>query len=278
GPTAHAVLARSLTEDVRPLERTRASLSPQVSAVVMRALARTPADRHATGEELVSALLAAEDHARTPAPTAALRTSPPRPRRQLATAAVAILALGALWMKLLGGGGAASDSSSKTVAVLPFENLGSSDDAYFADGMVEELRDKLARLAQLTVTASASSDLYRGTSKTATDIARELRVDQVLTGKVRWATGNDGARQVRVAAELIDGSTGKVTWRDTFDADMANAFEIQGRIATRVAAALGTLLAPKEAENLAGRPTQNAEAHEIFLKAAAITAQGMQGY
>ncbi len=280
GPTAHAVLARALTETARPLEQTRSTIAPEVSTAVMKAMARTPADRFTTGAEMAAALLNAEDRARTPADgTTAFRIRRGLRPWQLALGVIAVLALGALGMKVLGGGSSTPAAAAiKTVAVLPFDNLGSAEDAYFADGVVTELRDKLARLAQLTVTAAASADQYRGTTKTVPDIARELRVDQVLTGNVRWAPGSDGRRQARIATELIDGKTGAVTWRETFDADVANAFEVQGLIATRVARALGTLVAGKEAQSLAGRSTDNAEAYDIFLKAAAVDGDGPTTY
>jgi TolB-like protein/tetratricopeptide (TPR) repeat protein len=154
--------------------------------------------------------------------------------------------------------------------VLPFVNNGPATEAYFADGIVDEVRDKLAQLDQLTVTASSSSDQYRGTTKTGPEIARELHVDQVLTGKVSWGQGSNGKPQVRVVAELVNGQTGAVSWRDTFDADTTDAFGIQGRIATSVAAALGTVVHKDDAKALAGRPTQNAEAYDFFLKGQAI--------
>jgi serine/threonine-protein kinase len=273
GPTAHAVLARSLTEAPRPIEQTRATLSPQVSAAVMRSLAKTPADRYATGTEMAATLLAAEDQVRTgsgavPIAPASRGLKP----WQWAAAAVAVLALGAVGVKAVGGGGATANvSMAKTVAVLPFENQGTADDAYFASGIVEELRDRLARLDSLTVTASASADLYAASTKTTQQIAKELRADQLLMGKVRWAVGADGARQVRVTAELVDGTTGEVTWRDTFDADMASAFEMQGQIATRVATALGAALKAEDAAALASSLTDSPEAYDLYLKANGIT-------
>ncbi|MDX2207808.1 MAG: protein kinase [Gemmatimonadales bacterium] len=272
GPTAQAVIMRSMTEAPRPLEQTRTSLPSAVGAVVTRALAKSPADRYATGTEMVEALYAAEDQARTGSGTVPVaKASRGLKPWQWAVAAVAVLAVGAFGVKTVGGGRAAANvSMAKTVAVLPFENQGSEDDAYFASGIVEELRDRLARLDSLTVTASASADQYAASTKSTQQIAKELRADQLLMGKVRWAVGADGTRQVRVTAELVDGTTGQVTWRDTFDADMANAFEMQGQIATRVATALGTALKTEDAANLAGRPTNNAEAYDIYLRANAI--------
>ncbi len=279
GPTAQAIITRSITEDPRPLTRTRAAIAPVVDTAVLKALAKSPADRYATAGEMAEALTTAEEVARTGSgerqATGDTRQASKLKPWMLAVAAVLILAIGALSMKLLGGGGAGGSANQvKSVAVLPFENQGSDEEAYFADGLVDELRDRLARLDKFTVIASASADEYKGTTKSPMDIAKELRVEQVLMGKVRWATDAKGAKQFKVTTELVDGATGKVTWRDSFDGDLADPFAVQGQIATRVAGALGTVLAQDETKNLAGRPTDNAEAYDLFLKGKAVTGAG----
>ncbi len=273
GPTVQAVIMRSMTEAPRPLEQTRASLPPAVGAVVTRALAKAPADRYANAGAMVTALVAAERDTQSgfvAAPAAGRGGFKPW---QLGLAAAAVLAIGAVGMKAVGGGtgGAPTATAAKSVAVLPFTHQGTDDEAYFAEGIVDELRVRLARLDEMIVTASASANQYRETTKTAPEIARELRVDQVLMGGVRWVTGPAGTRQVRVTAELVDGRTGQVTWSDNFDADAADPFAIQGRIATRVATALGKVLGQREAADLAGRPTENALAYDLYLKAIAST-------
>ncbi len=279
GPTVQAILARSLTENPRPLHQTRSALPVAVNTTVMKALAKTAADRYATGAEMVTALNAAEDQVRTPSGEV-IAAAPSRGVRpwQLAIAALVLLAAGVAGSKLLGGKGAAAPSTAeKTLAVLPFENQGTADDAYFADGIVAELRDKLAQVPKLTITASASADQYRASPKTDMEIAKELRVDQVLRGKVRYAPGADGTRQVRVATELVDGTTGKVTWRDTFDAPMADAFTIQGQIATRVTTALGTVLGKAATDALASTLTKNPEAYDLYMKAQGVRIIGTGG-
>jgi serine/threonine-protein kinase len=272
GPTAQAIITRSITEDPRPLTRARAGVAPAIDTAVMRALAKSPADRYTNATEMVTSLHTAEDVARSGSgpvqPPFAVRRSP-FASWKIAAAAVLVLGLGAVGWKMFGTGGGATDPV-RSMAVLPFQNQGSADDAYFADGIVDELRDRLARLDKFTVIASASADQYRETTKSAIDIAKELRVDQVLMGSVRWATGADGTRQFKVTTELVDGATGQVTWRETFDGDVSDPFEVQGQIATRVASALGTALGGSDQTDLAGRPTDNAEAYDLFLKGRAI--------
>jgi eukaryotic-like serine/threonine-protein kinase len=266
GPTAQAIIARSMSDAPRPLQQTRASLAPAIGNAVMTALAKAPADRYATATDMASALTVAEDLSRF---GSGATTVPPPPklgaRWPLVAAAVVVMTLALAGWRWFAGRGA-GNTAAKSVAVLPFQNQGPTDQAYFADGIVDELRDKLARLDQLTVTASSSSDQYRSTTKTGLQIASELRVDQVLMGKVSWGRGASGERRVRVVAELVNGRTGAVTWRETFDADSSEAFDIQGRIATGVASALGTALQKAGARDLAGRPTRNAEAYDLFLK------------
>src|SRR5690606_13935274 len=263
-----AVISRSITEDPRPLTRTRPSLPPQIDAITMKALAKSPADRYQTAADFAAALAGAA------AATTTVIDASPRPILKpwmSIAAALLIVALGAASIKLFGGPGAASARQVRSVAVLPFANQGAAEDAYFADGIVDEVRTRLARLDKFTVIASASADEYRDSDKQPIDIARELRVDQVLMGTVRWATDGDGTRRFRVNTELVDGSTGNVTWRDSFDGDLSDPFGVQGQIATRVASALGTVLADKQVQDLAGRPTTSAEAYDAYLKGKAIT-------
>ncbi|MEP6591399.1 MAG: protein kinase [Gemmatimonadota bacterium] len=266
GPTAQAIITRSITEAPRPLTRTRSAIPAAVDAVVLRALAKSPADRHATATELANALTDAEDQSRTMSGASA----PTRTHRfggwQIATAAAVLVALAAIGWKKFAGGSAAGGDAARRVAVLPFENQGAESDAYLADGIVDELRDRLARLGKFTVIASTSADKYRGSAKSATEIASELHVDRVLMGKVRWVTGANGVRQVKVTTELVDGSSGDVTWRESFDGDLTDPLAIQGRIATRVAGALGAVLNQAQTGSLAGRPTTNAEAYNAYLQ------------
>jgi serine/threonine-protein kinase len=267
GPTAQAIISRSITEMPRPLQQTRTALSPAISSAVFVALAKAPADRFATATEMAAALTSAEDQARFGSGATVATSQSARKWWPSAIAALVAIALGVEGFRHFGH---PTVATARSVAVLPFANQGPASEAYFAEGIVDELRDKLANLDQLTVTASASADQYRNSTKTGPEIAKELRVDEVLTGKVSWGQGADGKRQVRVVTELVNGNTGAVTWRDTFDADSAAAFDIQGRIATSVAAALGTVVHTDDAKALAGKPTQNAEAYDFYLKGRAI--------
>ena len=149
---------------------------------------------------------------------------------------VAIAALGlmlaigaAIWWRPLG-----HVSGTRRLAVLPFENVGSRDDDYFADGITDEVRGKLAALQGLQVTARASAVQYKNASnKSPKDIGRELAVDYLLTGTVRWEQGGEHRRRVRVSPELVEVSTGTTRWQQPFDTDVSDVFDMQAEIASR---------------------------------------------
>ncbi|HEY8061723.1 MAG TPA: protein kinase [Gemmatimonadales bacterium] len=192
--------------------------------------------------------------------------------RNAALGGIAALAIWAMMATAFAvGGSTPGGTDSKRLAILPFENQGKADDAYLADGIVDEVRGKLTKLGQLSVIASTSTSQYRGTSKTPQQIARELGVGYLLVGKVRWEGAAGAGRKVQVVAELVDGGTGATTWQQVFDADVTDVFSMQTAMATRVAGALGAALGSNDQQQLATRPTANAAAYDLYLKGRAIT-------
>lgn len=170
---------------------------------------------------------------------------------------------------------------SPTIAVLPFENVGSADDAYFADGVTDAVRGKLTDLPGVAVIARSSSEEYRKTTKSPRQIAQELGVRYLLTGTVRWAKEADGTSRVQVRPELVeiagDGQP-RSRWQQPFDAPLTDVFAVQGDIAGRVARALDVTLSPQDRQQLAERPTQNLAAYDLYLKGeAAVLNRDPQG-
>ncbi|HET9133911.1 MAG TPA: protein kinase [Gemmatimonadales bacterium] len=276
GPTAQAVLAKSLTEDPAPLETRVADLPPTVTRLVSQALARDAAARPADGAALAAGLDRAEDAARTPSgdvPSAIWPKARRRTRWPMLVGAVAVLALGGVAAQRYFSRPAAAVAGTR-VAVLPFAFTGDSADAYLTDGIVEELRGRLSQTSNLVVIGTASAEEYRGSTKSGAEIAKELKADRLLMGRVQVAPGSTGARRVRVSAELVDGATGTIVWRDTFDADLTDVFELQTSLATRVSTALGTAMQAGSATALAEAPTRNAEAYRLYLSGTAARREG----
>ena len=178
-----------------------------------------------------------------------------------------LLGLGVLfgWLRSHGGvqGG---NEDVKRLAVLPFQNLGQVEDEYFADGVTDAIRGKLAALSTLQVTASTSAGDYKKTFKSPEQVGRELGVDYLLVGKVRWQKDEAGHSRVEVSPELVQVSTASTKWQEPFDAALTDVLQVQGEIAGRVAQALGVALGAGERQQLAEKPTANLAAYDAFLR------------
>ncbi len=156
-------------------------------------------------------------------------------------------------------------AAPKMIAVLPFENIGSPDDSYFADGMTEEITSRLARVSELGVISRTSAMLYKGSSKSVPQIARELGVDYILEGSVRWDRSGDISR-VRITPQLIDVSNNVHVWADVYESPLTDIFATQGSIALKIAQELGVNLLHDEQRNIAAKPTENSEAYCLYLR------------
>ena len=149
-----------------------------------------------------------------------------------------------------------------SIAVLPFVNMsGDPEQAYFADGMTEDLITDLSKVAGLFVIARNSTFVYRGKTTDIREVAKTLGVRYVLEGSVR----RSGA-EVRVNAQLIDATTGGHVWADRYDGDLKNIFAFQDKVTRNVVAALAVELTKDDRERVARRGTGNAQAYDVFLK------------
>jgi serine/threonine-protein kinase len=295
GATAQQIIVKRFTDPVPSVRKVRPSVPEAVDKAVQRALAAVPADRYASASELARALTplsATESSAAvtvaTPAATPAVAGPPAgTPIGRFSRIPVAALTLGIgfliglgvlfAWRRSHGGGD--ESAGPKRVAVLPFENLGDSADAYFADGMTDEVRGKLAQLSGLAVIARTSSNEYRGTRKAPQEIARELGADYLLTATVRWEKAAGKPSRVRVSPELMrvgPGAAPTTTWQEGFDASLVDVFKVQADIAGKVASALDVALGDSARRTLTASPTQNLAAYDAFLKGEAAT-DGLAG-
>jgi len=192
--------------------------------------------------------------------------------------ALALIATGLFltWFFWSGGTGSlvnrpAADQAvtQKSIAVLPFENLsGNPEDAYFADGVQDEILNSLAKIAQLKVISRTSVMQYRGNSRRdLRQIANTLSVATVLEGTVRRA-GN----RVRVSTELVDAQTDNTIWADSYERELTDVFAIQSDIAQTVAAKLSARLSPSERKTIAAAPTSDAQSYDLYLRAKELVA------
>jgi serine/threonine-protein kinase len=182
-----------------------------------------------------------------------------------------VLVVGAVGYGVSGRHGPTSEAEPlpvadrKMLAVLPFENRGARADEYFADGLTEAIATRLGSVRRLGVIAWQSASQYKGTNKSPQEIGRELGVQYILNGSVRWEkTG--GASRVRVSTTLIRVSDAAQLWADQYDTTLTGVFAVQTNLATRVAGALDLALIDAERRLLEARPTANLQAYDAYLR------------
>jgi TolB-like protein/Flp pilus assembly protein TadD len=231
GRTALELLVAHITKPPTPITDRRLDLPPALSSLVMRCLAKSPADRP-SASETVEALdrVASALGAASGTPTSSTPVS--------------------------------SGAALPSIAVLPFVNLtGNADNDYLADGIAEEILNTLARLRTMHVAARSSSFAFRGPSIDLKAVGERLGVQHVLEGSVR-KSGN----RLRVTVQIADVNTGYQLWSERYDRQTTDVFEVEDEIAASVVDTLKVTLLRAPGVPLRPRHTASLEAYELYLR------------
>ena len=157
---------------------------------------------------------------------------------------------------------AGTELPGKSIAVLPFDNLSRNpDNAYFAEGVQDEILTRLAKVADLKVISRTSTQKYKSAPDNLRDIAKELGVSNILEGSVQKA-----ADQVRVTVQLINATNDAHLWAETYDRKLTDIFTVESEIAKTIADTLRAKLTGSEERMMSKKPTANPEAYEFYLK------------
>jgi TolB-like protein/Tfp pilus assembly protein PilF len=157
----------------------------------------------------------------------------------------------------------AAHKVDKSIAVLPFQNLSDEkENAYFADGIQDDILTSLAKISELKVISRTSVMQYRGKATNVREIGKALGVSNILEGSVR-RSGN----KVRVNVQLIDANTDEHVWANDYDRDVTDVFAIQSDLAQNITEALQAKLSPAERSQVTRKPTENGEAYLAFVQA-----------
>jgi serine/threonine-protein kinase len=284
GETSAAVSEAILREEPVPVSTLRPAVPPQASSIVSRLLSKSRAERHSSASEVARALRNAEPSgSRTltargkDTGRAGWRIGRSGGSRLMAGAALlAVTVLIVIWR----AGTSSPPDGSRSIAasapveatvgrqrivVLPFDNLGSSEDRYFAEGMTEEITSRLAAASGLAVISRTSALQYDRKGKTLRQIEKDLGVDYVLEGSVRWARG-PGSSRVRITPQLVRAADDTHMWTHSYDATMDDVFKVQSEIARQVIDALQVALSSGEQRILDARPTSHADAYYAYLR------------
>jgi serine/threonine-protein kinase len=288
GGDTQAVLSAHLAQAPPPLTTVRPDVPAALSDCIAKALAKQRADRWQSAEEFRRCLersltsAASTDSAQAAqagpeaGPRAGVRGIPRRAAaRALLAAGVLALVLAVGWLLRDGARESAAPPRSTAsvtaasarlpaIAVLPFENLGPADQEYFAVGMTDEIASRLSAVSGLGVIASRATRRYAGTRLSMRDVGRELGIDYVLVGNVRWS-GPD-SRRVRITLELLRAEDERQLWSTTYDRVIDDVFDVQSDIAGQVVDKLGVTLAEGERRRLSARPAASHEAYTLYLK------------
>jgi serine/threonine protein kinase/Tfp pilus assembly protein PilF len=249
---------RAQKSNALPLEQLKAADVPhRLKSLLKSMLAVEPAARPGTHDLAAQLQRCAED------------LSGAR-RNRVALAAAAILILGAFALLVVHPlpiqNPRLNAVPEKSVAVLPFENLSRDpDNAYLAQGIHEEILTRLAKIADLKVISSTSTQHYQSKPRNLAEIAKQLGVANILEGSMQKA-----ADQVRVNVQLVNAQTDSHIWAETYDRKLTDVFGIESEIAKGIAESLQAKLTGREEQALAVKPTNNFEAYDAYLRGLAF--------
>ena len=193
------------------------------------------------------------------------------PRRRRAALLCGLLAIGAVGLTsyLRHLPPAPVIPPEKSIAVLPFENRSTDQaNAYFADGIQDEILTRLSKIADLKVISRTSTQRYQSKPRNLREIAKQLGVANIVEGSVQKA-----ADQVRVSVKLINAQTDSHLWAETFDRKLTDIFGVESEIAKGIAESLRAKLTGREEQALAVKPTNNPEAYDAYLRGLAFEAR-----
>jgi len=259
-----ATAMRILNDEPRPLAAVP-GIPHWLAELVSQLLRKNSAERLQSAGEVLRRL----ENGKAPSPTelsAAPGSTPGRQRAQwrigLILAAGLLLAAAGLWLARSKFGNRGADAD-RSIAVLPFASLSTGEEnAYLAEGFHDELLRQLGKIGDLQVISRTSVLQDKAGARNLKEIAEALGVSSVVEGTVQRA-----GQRVRVAARLIDARRDRQLWGDSYDRDVTDVFGIQTAVAEEIASVLHARLSPAQKEQLGRRPTQSAEAYDLYLRA-----------
>jgi TolB-like protein/Tfp pilus assembly protein PilF len=261
GDAGHILLSKHAAEDLEEYENWRPLLHDLGTCEV----------KHGVRVAVVSLYNDQFGNAKLPRKFEALQKR--RMRLRWVATAVALLAFAAIVGSIIVfsrdrmGSTLVAPAPEKSIAVLPFVNLSSDkENAYFADGIQDEILTRLAKIADLKVISRTSTQQYKSAPENLSDIAKQLGVAQILEGSVQKS-----GDAVRVNVQLIRAATDSHLWADTFDRKLTDIFSVESEISKAIADQLRAKLTGQEEQVIATRPTDNPQAYDAYLRGLAYS-------
>ena len=274
GETPSDCIAAILTAEPAALSSVSPDVPPKLEWVLGKALRKNRDERYQTIKEMLAELSALKSKIEsasslpdTKSRSDASVNEVKQPRRRLlvtlVSAGVAAVAVACFFFF----GARAPSPNEKSIAVLPFENLSEDkSNAYFADGIQDEILTRLSKIADLKVISRTSTQRYKKTHQKPSEIGKQLGVANLLEGSVQKT--ND---QVRVNVQLIRAANDSHLWADTFDRKLTDIFSVESDVAKAIADQLRAKLTGAEEAVITDRPTNNPQAYDAYLRGLAYT-------
>ncbi|HWR83824.1 MAG TPA: protein kinase [Candidatus Deferrimicrobium sp.] len=259
-----SILYAIVNDQPRPLAELRADISPRIAGIVARLLQKDVEQRYQSAGDVLHDLRepTLPISERLPVAEKSRRKIPYR--RYVVPFALSAILLIVTWLTVFRGGDRTSAEKS-VLAVLPFENIGPPEDAYFADGMTDAVTMRLAKVGDLAVISRASSGQYKGSQKSLRDIGAELGATYMLAGTIRWdKTTRDN--KIMISASLVRVEDDTYLWAETYDRVLVRVFDLQSDIARDVTRAMKLAIGKAEMRALQMEPTQNLAAYDFYLR------------
>jgi serine/threonine protein kinase/tetratricopeptide (TPR) repeat protein len=273
GETPSDCIASILTTEPAPLSGVLSDVPLKLESILQKALRKNSDERYQTIKEMLADLrnlkgeLEAEGSSlQTKARAESIVSKIKRHKRGMLLSLAAILAAAAFAYSFFFVAPAPLPNE-KSIAVLPFENLSEEkSNAYFAEGIQDEILTRLSKIADLKVISRTSTQRYKNTSQKLSEIANQLGVANLLEGSVQKT--ND---QVRVNVQLVRAANDSHLWAETFDRKLTDIFSVESEVAKAIADQLQAKLTGQEEQVIAARPTDNPEAYDAYLRGLAYT-------
>ncbi len=263
-----ATLKAIMEDTPEPLARYRSDVPEKLQEIVFELLEKDKELRFQSAEGVIADLKRLMYDSSQSGYSRIATTKPKKTKLIVGIAAVAVVVVAAILYTVYRPLSDRSQSGDTVpmIAVLPFDNLGSPEDDYFADGMTDEITSRLAGIKGLGVISRTSSMKYETTDKNLKEIGAELGVAYILEGTVRWSKTGDQSK-VRITPQLIRVADDRHLWADNYERALMEVFAVQADIAGKIVEQLGLTLLESDRQNLAKIPTENPEAYQFYLKA-----------
>ena len=273
GATPSDCIASILKTEAPPLSRVAPAAPTELQSILHKALRKNRDERYQTIAEMLADLRSLKGKLERAASTPKIQ---PAWLWTAAVAAIVLIGIGTLFFARYRSSPVAARSPispataqipEKSIAVLPFENRSRNpDNAYFAEGIQDEILTRLSKIADLKVISRTSTQHYKSAPTNLPDIAKQLGVAHILEGSVQKS-----GDAVRVNVQLIKAASDSHLWADTYDRKLTDMFSVESEVAKAIADQLRAKLTGREEQVIAAKPTDNPEAYDAYLRGLAYS-------